>query len=125
VVRLAGVDLPNKRLEIALTYIYGVGPAVSKQLVGKTGLDASKRVQELTEAEIAELRKELESTFMVEGDLRRKVNNDVQRLKDIKSYRGLRHASGLPCRGQKTKSNARAWKGSRPAKAGGRSRKRK
>lgn len=124
-VRLAGVDLPNKRLEIALTYIYGVGPAVSKRLIGQTGLKASKRVQELTEAEIAELRKELEGNFTVEGDLRRKVNNDVQRLKDIKSYRGARHAGGLPCRGQKTKSNARAWKGSRPAKAGGRSRKRR
>lgn len=123
-VRIVGVDLPNKRLEVALTYIYGIGSTLSKQLVEKTGLDANKRAQELTEGEIAELRKEIEANLVVEGDLRRKSRNDVQRLKDIKSYRGQRHSVGLPCRGQKTKSNARSWKGSRPAKAGSRKQRR-
>jgi len=123
VVRIVGVDLPNKRLEIALTYVYGVGPTLSKELIEKTGLDGNKRANDLTESEIAELRKELETNYAVEGDLRRKVNNDVQRLKDIKSYRGFRHSVGLPCRGQKTKCNARSWKGPRPAKAGSRKRK--
>lgn len=122
-VRIVGVDLPNKRLEVALTYVYGVGPTLSKELIEKTGLDANKRANDLTEAEIAELRKELETNYAVEGDLRRKVRNDIQRLKDIKSYRGLRHTVGLPCRGQKTKCNARSWKGPRPAKAGSRKRK--
>lgn len=119
-VRLAGVDLPNKRLEVALTYIYGIGRSVSRQLIAKTGLNPDKRAQDLTEAEISELRKELEANHVVEGDLHRKVKGDIQRLKDIKSYRGLRHGVGLPCRGQKTKSNARTWKGPRPAKAGSR-----
>lgn len=119
-VRIVGVDLPNKRLEIALTYIYGVGPTQSKHLIELTKLDPNKRANDLTEAEVAELRKELENNHVVEGDLRRKVRNDVQRLKDIGSYRGDRHASGLPCRGQKTKCNARSWKGPRPAKAGSR-----
>lgn len=123
-VRIVGVDLPNKRLEVALTYIYGIGLTLSKQLIEKTGLDANKRAQELTEGEISELRKEIESNLVVEGDLRRKSRNDVQRLKDIKSYRGHRHSVGLPCRGQKTKSNARSWKGSRPAKAGSRKQRR-
>lgn len=119
-VRLVGIDLPNKRLEVALTYIYGVGPTRSRELIQKTGLDAGKRANDLTESEISELRKELENNYMVEGDLRRKTRSDVQRLKDIKSYRGMRHTVGLPCRGQKTKSNARSWKGPRPAKAGAR-----
>jgi len=118
-----GVDLPNKRLEIALTYVYGIGSTLSKELIEKTGLDGNKRANDLTESEIAELRKELETNYAVEGDLRRKVNNDVQRLKEIKSYRGFRHSVGLPCRGQKTKCNARSWKGPRPAKAGSRKRK--
>lgn len=119
-VRLAGIDLPNKRLEIALTYIYGIGPTLSKQLIDTTGLDKDKRANDLTEAEVAELRKELENNHVIEGDLRRKVKGDVQRLKDISSYRGFRHSVGLPCRGQKTKCNARSWKGPRPAKAGAR-----
>jgi len=118
VVRLVGVDLPNQRLEVALTYIYGVGPAQSKHLIEVAKLDPGKRANDLTEAEVTELRKELENNYVIEGDLRRKVRNDVQRLKDIKSYRGARHTVGLPCRGQKTKCNARSWKGPRPAKAG-------
>jgi len=119
-VRLAGIDLPNKRLEIALTYIYGIGSTLSKKLIATTGLDTNKRANDLTEAEVAELRKELESNHMIEGDLRRKVKGDVERLKDVGSYRGSRHSNGLPCRGQKTKCNARSWKGPRPAKAGAR-----
>jgi len=119
VVRIVGVDLPNnKRLVIGLTYIFGVGPTVARELLDKTGIDPDKRVSELTEAEIAELRKELENDYVVEGDLRRKVRSDIQRLKEIKSYRGGRHTQGLPSRGQKTRSNARTWKGPRPAKAG-------
>ncbi len=118
-VRIVGVDLPNnKRLVIGLTYIFGVGPTVARDLLDKTGIDPDKRVSELTESEIAELRKELENDYTVEGDLRRKVRSDIQRLKEIKSYRGGRHAQGLPSRGQKTRSNARSWKGPRPAKAG-------
>jgi len=119
VVRIVGVDLPNnKRLVIGLTYIFGVGPTVARELLDKTGIDPDKRVSELTESEIAELRKELENDYAVEGDLRRKVRSDIQRLKEIKSYRGGRHTQGLPSRGQKTRSNARTWKGPRPAKAG-------
>jgi small subunit ribosomal protein S13 len=113
------VDLPNKkRVEIALTYIYGIGRSLSRSILEKTGVDPDKRVQDLTEAEIAELRKEIEGNHLIEGDLRRKVKADIDRLKQIKCYRGLRHIAGLPVRGQKTRANARTWKGPRPAKAG-------
>ena len=97
-----------------------MGPTQSQKLIEIAKLDRNKRANDLTEAEVAELRRELENNHTVEGDLRRKVRNDVQRLKDIGSYRGGRHAMGLPCRGQKTKCNARSWKGPRPAKAGAR-----
>ncbi len=117
--RIAGVDLPaKKRVEVALTYIYGIGRPLSRQILAKTGVDPNKRVQDLTEAEIAELRKEIENNHLVEGDLRRKVKADIDRLKQIKCYRGIRHMVGLPVRGQRTRSNARTWKGPRPAKAG-------
>lgn len=117
--RIAGVDLPNKkRVEIALTYIYGIGRSLSRRVMERTGVDLDKRVQDLTEAEIAELRKEIEGNHLIEGDLRRKVKADIDRLKQIKCYRGLRHMVGLPVRGQKTRANARSWKGPRPAKAG-------
>ena len=117
--RIAGVDLPaKKRVEVALTYIYGIGRSLSRQILEKTGVDPDKRVHELTEAEIAELRKEIENNYLVEGDLRRKVKADIDRLKQIKCYRGIRHTVGLPVRGQRTRSNARTWKGPRPAKAG-------
>ena len=117
--RIAGVDLPaKKRVEVALTYIYGIGRPFSRQILAKTGVDPNKRVQDLTEAEIAELRKEIENNHLVEGDLRRKVKADIDRLKQIKCYRGIRHMVGLPVRGQRTRSNARTWKGPRPAKAG-------
>lgn len=116
--RIAGADLPdNKRVEIALTYIYGIGRPLANRLLAATGISPAKRVRELSEDEIAELRKEIEGKHVVEGDLRRRVRGDVQRLKDINCYRGLRHKLGLPVRGQRTRSNARAWKGPRPAKA--------
>lgn len=117
--RIAGADLPdNKRVEIALTYIYGVGRPLANRILAATGISPAKRVRELSEEEIAELRKEIEGKHVVEGDLRRRVRGDVQRLKDINCYRGLRHKLGLPVRGQRTRSNARTWKGPRPAKAG-------
>lgn len=117
--RIAGADLPdNKRVEIALTYIYGVGRPLANRILAATGISPAKRVRELSEDEIAELRREIEGKHVVEGDLRRRVRGDVQRLKDINCYRGLRHKVGLPVRGQRTRSNARTWKGPRPAKAG-------
>ncbi|HIC96085.1 TPA: 30S ribosomal protein S13 [Candidatus Bipolaricaulota bacterium] len=117
--RIAGADLPeNKRIEIALTYIYGIGRSSAQRILAATGVSPDKRVRELTEDEIAELRKEIEGNYIVEGDLRRRVRADIQRLKDINCYRGLRHKVGLPVRGQRTRSNARTWKGPRPAKAG-------
>lgn len=123
--RIAGVDLPNKkRVGIALTYIYGIGPTVSKQLLVQTGIAPARRVHELTEKEISDLRRQIEKELVVEGDLRRKHKGDIDRLKSIKCYRGLRHQLGLPVRGQSTHSNARSHKGSRPAKAGGSSKRR-
>jgi small subunit ribosomal protein S13 len=121
--RIAGIDLPNKkRLEIALTYIYGIGRPTSQKILGVTGIPNEKRVHELTEGEVADLRREIEGNFLVEGELRRKVKSDIDRLKSIKSYRGIRHAMGLPVRGQKTRSNARSWKGPRASKSGGKKR---
>lgn len=117
--RIAGVDLPsNKRVEIALTYIYGIGQPLSRRILQQTKIPLDKKVRDLTEQEITALRKEIETKYQVEGDLRRKVQNDIARLKTIKCYRGVRHTVGLPVRGQKTRSNARTWKGPRPAKAG-------
>ncbi|MCI2429436.1 30S ribosomal protein S13 [Candidatus Acetothermia bacterium] len=121
--RIAGVDLPStKRVEIALTYIYGIGRPRSRAILQQTRIDFNKPVKALTEQEITALRKEIEAKHQVEGDLRRKIQNDIARLKTIKCYRGVRHTVGLPVRGQKTRSNARSWKGSRPAKAGKRDR---
>ena len=118
--RIAGVDLPTKkRLEVALTYIFGIGLPTSQKILDVTGVDGTKRVHELTENEVAELRKEIENNHQIEGELRRKTKSDIDRLKVIKCYRGVRHSQGLPVRGQKTKSNARSWKGARPSKAGG------
>ncbi|MCR4404645.1 MAG: 30S ribosomal protein S13 [Candidatus Acetothermia bacterium] len=117
--RIAGADLPDsKPVEIALTYIYGVGRPLAQRILSATRIPPTKRVRELSEDEIAELRREIEGKYVVEGDLRRRVRGDVQRLKDINCYRGLRHKVGLPVRGQRTRSNARTWKGPRPAKAG-------
>jgi len=112
--RIAGVDLPKKkRLEFALTYIYGIGHAKSLEILGATGISMDKRVHELSEDEAAKLRKEIQENHMVEGDLRKKVTMDIKGLMDLGSFRGLRHRKGLPVRGQRTKTNARTRKGKR------------
>ncbi len=112
--RIAGVDLPKKkRMEYALTYIFGIGLTTSRKILDATGIDYNKRVFEITDAEAATIRKEIQENVMVEGDLRKKVAMDIKALMDLGSYRGLRHRRGLPCRGQKTKTNARTRKGKR------------
>ena len=113
--RISGVDIPNqKRVEIALTYIYGIGLKSSKDILAKTGIDPDKRAKDLTEDEIAKLRDEIENNYTVEGELRREVAMNIKRLVEINCYRGIRHRKGLPVRGQRTKTNARTRKG--PAK---------
>ena len=113
--RLAGVDIPNqKRIEIALTYIYGIGRTSAKNLLAATGINPDTRAKDLTEAELAALRDQIENHYHVEGDLRRDVGLDIKRLIEINCYRGIRHRKGLPVRGQRTKTNARTRKG--PAK---------
>jgi len=110
--RIAGVDLPrDKKVEYALTYIYGIGLSSSKDIVSQAGVDPSTRVRDLTESEISELRKVIEGSYRVEGDLRRELAMSIRRLMEIGSYRGLRHRRGLPVRGQRTKTNARMRKG--------------
>ena len=113
--RIAGVDIPNnKRVEIALTYIYGIGRTSSNKILAKTGINPDTRAKDLTDAEIALLRDEIETSYHVEGDLRRDVALNIKRLVEINCYRGIRHRKGLPVRGQRTKTNARTRKG--PAK---------
>ena len=113
--RIAGVDIPNnKRVEIALTYIYGIGRTSSNKILAKTGINPDTRAKDLTEAEVAKLRDEIEANYHVEGDLRRDVALNIKRLVEINCYRGIRHRKGLPVRGQRTKTNARTRKG--PAK---------
>ncbi len=110
--RIAGVDLPmKKRVEYGLTYIYGIGLTSSRLILDATGISYNKRVHELTEDDVAAIRKEIQAGFQVEGDLRKKVAMDIKALMDMGSYRGLRHRKGLPVRGQKTKTNARTRKG--------------
>jgi small subunit ribosomal protein S13 len=112
--RISGVDLPKKkRVEYALTYIYGIGLHTSRKILDATEIDYNTRVYELTETQIAKIRKEIQDNYMVEGDLRKKVAMDIKALMDLGSYRGLRHRKGLPVRGQKTKTNARTRKGKR------------
>ncbi|MGB9791931.1 MAG: 30S ribosomal protein S13 [Thermacetogeniaceae bacterium] len=112
--RIAGVDLPrDKRVEIALTYIYGIGRSTAKEVIRKTGIDPSRRVKDLTEEEVAKLQEVIEKEYKVEGDLRREVSMNIKRLIDIGCYRGLRHRRGLPVRGQRTRTNARTRKGPR------------
>ncbi|NLJ84382.1 MAG: 30S ribosomal protein S13 [Halanaerobiaceae bacterium] len=109
--RIEGVDLPrNKRIEIGLTYIYGIGRSRSKEILEASGVNPDTRVKDLTEAEIAKLREEV-AKYQVEGELRREVRGNIKRLMDIGCYRGLRHRRGLPVRGQRTKTNARTRKG--------------
>ena len=117
--RVAGVDLPReKRVEIGLTYIYGIGLTRSKQVLAQTGISPDTRVKNLTEAEQSTLREVIEKTYKVEGDLRSEVGQNIKRLMDIGSYRGMRHRRGLPVRGQRTKTNARTRKGPRKTVAG-------
>ncbi len=113
--RIAGVDIPNaKRMEIALTYIYGIGKTSAKNILAATGIDPNTRAKDLTEDEVSKLREEIENNYHVEGDLRRDVAMDIKRMVEINCYRGIRHRKGLPVRGQRTKTNARTRKG--PAK---------
>lgn len=112
--RIAGVDLQrDKRVEAALTYIYGIGPTTSRQIMDRTGINPDTRVRDLTEDEIARLRDVIDKEHKVEGDLRSEQAADIKRLIDIGSYRGLRHRRGLPLRGQRTRTNARTRKGPR------------
>ncbi|SIS15472.1 30S ribosomal protein S13 [Williamsia sterculiae] len=117
--RVAGVDLPReKRLEIALTYIYGVGRTTSKEILAGTGLSADLRAKDLTDADVAKLREYIENSVKVEGDLRREVQADIRRKIEIGCYQGLRHRRGLPVHGQRTKTNARTRKGPKKTIAG-------
>ena len=114
--RIAGVNLPtNKRIIIALQYIYGIGPSKAKEILEKVSLPESRRVSQLTDQEVLSLREVIDRVYMVEGDLRREVAMNIKRLMDLGCYRGLRHRKGLPVRGQRTHTNARTRKG--PAKA--------
>jgi small subunit ribosomal protein S13 len=112
--RIAGVDLPReKRVEIGLTYIYGIGLTTSKQILSATGVDPDIRVKDLSEEETVKLREYIDKNLMIEGDLRREVSMNIKRLMEIGCYRGLRHRRGLPVRGQRTHTNARTRKGPR------------
>ncbi|PKQ03267.1 MAG: 30S ribosomal protein S13 [Alphaproteobacteria bacterium HGW-Alphaproteobacteria-12] len=114
--RIAGVNIPtNKRVTIALTYIHGIGNTKAREICGKVGIPAERRVNELTDAEVIQIRETIDQDYMVEGDLRRDVAMNIKRLMDLGAYRGLRHRKGLPVRGQRTHTNARTRKG--PAKA--------
>ena len=120
--RIAGVDLPrDKRVEIGLTYIYGIGRTSAKAILEEAGINPDTRVRDLTEEEAGKIRKIIDNEYMVEGDLRREVSMNIKRLMEIGSYRGIRHRRGLPVRGQKTKTNARTCKG--PKKTVGRKKK--
>ena len=114
--RIAGVNIPtNKRVVIALTYIHGIGPKFAQEIVEKVGITAERRVNQLSDAEVLQIREAIDSDYQVEGDLRREVSMNIKRLMDLGCYRGLRHRRGLPVRGQRTSTNARTRKG--PAKA--------
>lgn len=117
--RIAGIDLPrNKRIEVAMTYIYGIGRSTSQKLLSQAGVDANTRTDDLTEAELAKLRELVDQDCHVEGDLRRELSMDIKRLMDLGCYRGLRHRKGLPARGQNTKNNSRTRKGPKKTVAG-------
>lgn len=112
--RIAGVDIPrDKRVEIALTYIYGIGPTTAKIIIGKTNVNPDTRVRNLTEEEVNRIRETIDKEHLVEGDLRRQVSMNIKRLIEIKCYRGIRHQRGLPVRGQRTRTNARTRRGAR------------
>ena len=113
--RIAGVNIPtNKRVEIALQYIHGIGPKSARDILTKVGIEQARRVNQLTDAEVLQIREAIDKDFTVEGDLRRETSVNITRLMDLASYRGLRHRKGLPVRGQRTHTNARTRKG--PAK---------
>lgn len=117
--RIAGVDLPrNKRAEIGLTYIFGIGKTTSQEILAKAGIDVNKKVGELNDEEVASIRAIIQSDYKVEGAMRSEVQMNIKRLMDIGCYRGLRHRKGLPTRGQRTRTNARTRKGKRKTVAG-------
>lgn len=122
--RISGVDIPNnKRVEIGLTYIYGIGHSSSLKILNEANINTDTRVKDLTDEEINELRKVIERSYKVEGDLRTQLAMDIKRLMDIGCYRGIRHRRGLPVRGQNTKNNARTRKGNRRIAVGGKKKK--
>lgn len=115
-VRIEGANLPlNKRVEYGLTYVYGIGLKLSRDILTKVGINYDTRVKDLTNDEVAAIQREVSNNYMTEGELRKDIMMNIRRLKDIKCYRGLRHAKGLPTRGQRTKTNARTRKGPRGA----------
>jgi small subunit ribosomal protein S13 len=117
--RIEGVDLPrDKRVEIGLRYIYGIGPTRAQEIIDATGIDPSVRVRDLTDSDVSKMREHISSNFTVEGDLRRQVQMNIKRLIEIGTYRGLRHRRGLPVHGQRTKTNARTRKGPKKTVAG-------
>ncbi len=117
--RIANVTIPlEKQVQISLTYIYGLGPHRSRTILKDTGIDPTTRVKDLTEAELTKLRKVIDEDYTVESDLQRLVTNNIKRLKDVGSYRGLRHKNGLPSRGQRTRTNARTRRGKKVAVGG-------
>jgi small subunit ribosomal protein S13 len=121
--RIAGVDLPReKRVEVGLTYVYGVGRSAARKILAETGVDPDTKVRDLAEGEVGKIRTYIDQNLQVEGDLRREVNQNIRRLIDIGTYRGIRHRRGLPVRGQRTKTNARQRKGPKPS-IGGRKKK--
>jgi len=118
-VRILGVEIPdNKRLEASLRYLYGIGPALSKQIIQRLQLDPDKRTHKLTSEEVAKISSLLQEDYAIEGDLRREVQNNIKRLIGIQCYRGIRHRKGLPVRGQRTRTNSRTRKGPRRTVAG-------
>ena len=117
--RIAGVDLPrDKRVEVSLTYIYGIGPTTSQRILATAGVDPNVRVRDLAESEVARLREIIDRNYRVEGDLRREVAMNIKRLQEIGCYRGIRHRKNLPVHGQRTRTNARQKRGSRKTVAG-------
>ena len=116
--RIAGVDLPNKHVDVALTYIYGIGRSSAKNICEAIGIDPDRSINDLTSEEINKLRKEIESDYKVEGRLRTEISLNIKRLMDIGCYRGVRHRRGLPVRGQRTRTNSRTRKGKRKTVAG-------
>ncbi len=117
--RIAGVDIPKeKRVEVSLSYIYGIGPTLSRKILEQTGVNPDTRVKDLTDEEINRIREVIDKNYRVEGDLRKEINFNIKRLIEIGCYRGLRHRRGLPVRGQRTRTNARTKRGSRKTVAG-------